>query len=250
MVRIPAVVITTPSSDRGVPLIDILRKSSLFETIELKATMGRDLDDASECDKQDEMKSYGRTLIANERACAVSHSKARSIIAQSSHGGIIFEDDARILNLTQLELITQKFLERNKNRRSVLSLLNYDSQKSRKINSTSITTIRLIPLLAEAPLAVATVQTNRAAAELATKAKSSSQVADWPKSSTRFFFLNKPLVNHGDSNTNSVIGLINERIELKREKLTNFSELQILLLKLRRKIDLLLIQIFQENWKR
>ena len=245
MGKIPSVVIATPSSDRAKPLLESLEKSEIFEIFLISATMGYELVPASNHDTANELRNYGRLLTPNERACAISHNNAREIIARSNHGGVIFEDDARILNLTLMEEVVQRFLEVKHGKNRILSLLNYKLKTDAELCTSNLRFPSFIPLFAEAPLAVATVQTNVAAADLVSNSLDRSKVADWPKCNAKFYILRLPVVNHGDASTNSIIGNSEERVQATSSLSIRPERLRQVILKVRRKIDLLIIQLFQ-----
>lgn len=245
MGKIPSVIITTPSSDRAKPLIQSLEKSKIFEIVLISATMGYQLGIPSTHDTASQLKNYGRVLSPNERACAISHNNAREIVAKSRHGGVIFEDDARILNLSLLEEVVEKFLGFNLGENKILSLLNYKVGTNKRLNTSNLGNLIFIPLLAEAPLAVATVQTNIAAADLVGTSMDTSKVADWPKCKAKFYVLRFPVVNHGDASTISIIGNTEERVQAKSSLSIKRGKLTQTFLRIRRKIDLLIIHLFQ-----
>lgn len=207
MKRIPAVVIQTPNSERFLPLIEILKNSKIFEPVLMAATMGVNLSEMKQSFEKQELTRYGRALSRNERACAISHTRAREIIAKSEIGGLILEDDARILDLRILESASQAFLEEKAKSYSALGLLDYSgtTDNSRSHNN-YLNYGSFHRLFAEVPLAVGTVLTPEAAAELVTSAGEYSQLADWPYSRCRYYFLSTGCIAHGDSTTNSVIG--------------------------------------------
>jgi GR25 family glycosyltransferase involved in LPS biosynthesis len=202
--RIPALIIQTPNLDRFRPLFEILRTSELLDPILLTATMGDSLVVSNTEADEEEQSKYGRTLSKNERACAISHSHARKIIAASSRGGIIFEDDARITDLTCLEESVLTFLAKNLHSSSALGLLDYSVRL--ETNPRRNYQIKFHRLLAETPLAVATALTPAAAKAMLYSAASSSQTADWPKSKCKFFVMANGCVLHGDSTSGTTIG--------------------------------------------
>lgn len=208
--RIPAVIIQTPNSERFLPLFEAVGRSRLFEPILLSATMGYSLTSPDERFIQQEVLKYGRELTQNERACSISHSKAREVIAQSKCGGIIFEDDARILDLEHLEHATSVFLEKYSKLSYALGLLTY-KENSIEPNACNYP-LKFRRLFTEIPLAVATVLTPLAASKLFDSATDSSQTADWPKSDCHFFILSRGCVRHGDTSSGSVIGETAKRV--------------------------------------
>lgn len=245
MQRIPAVIIQTPNSDRFLPLFEIINKSELFEPILVSATMGYSLSGSDERFIQGEVLKFGRELTQNERACAISHSKAREIIAQSKLGGIVFEDDARIFDLEYLERATSTFLGKWSKLNSALGLLEYKDNYSGAGRGNSSPKFR--KLLAETPLAVATVLTPLAARKLIESATGSSQTADWPRSECHFFILSQGCVRHGDSASGSVIGETARRIATKPPRPFSFSGLSSNAHRLLQKLDTYLISYYQSK---
>jgi GR25 family glycosyltransferase involved in LPS biosynthesis len=211
MRKIPVVIIATPNSERHHPLKQSILTSEAFEVHLIRATMGSELGEPSISSEKSEIVSYGRVLSQNERACSISHQRARHLIAESELGGIIFEDDARVVNLATLQQAVQKFLELHVGKKSILGLLQYENRPFLGTNSRHFNEVKIIPLLKECPLAVATVFTPFAARELAAMADRKSQLADWPLSKCRFYFLARGCIMHGDSQTESVIGLTESR---------------------------------------
>jgi len=209
------------------------------------ATMGYSLP----CDNQDEIQEevlrYGRVLTRNERACALSHSEARRIIAQSRQGGIVFEDDARVIEIEHLERAAIGFLKKFSGMSSALGLLDYNN------NHLDFCTynlpLRFRKLLAETPLAVATVITPRAASEFLESAATSSQIADWPKSKCRFFILADGCVRHGDTKSGTVIGDTATRVSGKTPQLFSRHGLTTMLHRFLQKLDTLLIPCYQSK---
>ena len=245
MNKIPTVIIATPGMERFKPLANALEHGDLFDIIILRATMGHELLQASDEEKECELKNYGRFLTANERACSISHAQARRIISESKIGGIIFEDDARILHLALLQEVAIDYLERFKDKKRVLNLVQYHPESSVKRFGKFPDVPRYFPLLAESPLAVATIQTKFAAADLNQGAKTYSQVSDWPHSNCRFHILRRPLVSHGDEDTSSVIGKKEERIDLGSLDLVKNLDVRRVYLLMKRKLDLVIIRILQ-----
>ncbi len=243
MQRIPAVIIQTPNSERFLPLLEVICKSEVFEPVLIVATMGYSLSGENEEFIQEEVLRYGRVLTQNERACAVSHSEARNVIAQSQHGGIIFEDDARVIDLEHLEQAALSFLAKFSNVNSALGLLDYKNQHVE--GCTNSKPLRFRKLLAETPLAVATVLTPIAASEILKSAITSSQTADWPKSKCRFFILSDGCVRHGDETSGSVIGDTAMRVSGKPPQLFSPHSLVSTYRRLLQKLDTILIPFYQ-----
>jgi GR25 family glycosyltransferase involved in LPS biosynthesis len=243
--RIPAVIIQTPNSERFLPLFEVISESEVFEPVLIVATMGYSLPGDNEDFIQEEVLRYGRVLTQNERACAVSHSEARNIIAQSRQGGIVFEDDARVIDLEHLEQAALSFLVKFSNISSALGLLDYKNQHVE--GCTENKPLRFRKLLAETPLAVATVLTPKAASEILKSAATSSQTADWPKSKCRFLILSDGCVRHGDTKSGSVIGDTAMRVSGKTPQLFSPLSLTSMCHRLLQKLDTILIPYYQSK---
>ena len=245
MQRIPAVIIQTPNSKRFEPLLESLRGSQILEPILLPAVMGKSLPRAADSVAHEEVARFGRELTQNERACAISHSKARTIIAASKHGGLVFEDDARITHLANLEATVSNFLSKAYPSIRALGLLHYGK------TSTSPDLVFNEPkfhrLLAEAPLAVATVLTPGAAESLLESATKTSQIADWPHSRCKFYITSVGLVLHGDADTGSVIGETSARVYASSPQIYTVSGFLSSYRRLRQKIDTYLVRYYQSK---
>jgi hypothetical protein len=207
--------------------------------------MGIDIASPSMFTIEAEFEKYGRELTQNERACAISHTTARNIIANTSRGGVIFEDDARILNLRILENMSEAFLSLYKNDYSALGLLDYspDDRSSPEL----VQFPKIHKLLAEVPLAVATVLTRKAAWSLTESANLGSQIADWPSSRCSYYFLTPGCVKHGDEGTGSVIGDSSTRILGTLPSIFTRNGVSIRMKRLLQKLDTFQIFHFQSK---
>lgn len=243
--RIPVVIIQTPNSERFRPLVETIGKSELFEIILVVATMGHSLVISDDRFVQKEVYKYGRELTQNERACAVSHSRGREIIAKSKLGGIIFEDDARVINLEYLEEVTAAFLTKFTHASSILGLLQYSERIV--VGSACDSPLKFRRLFAEIPLAVASVLTPRAARELLDSSALASQTADWPKSKCRFYVLSTGCVRHGDATSGTVIGDTTKRINLKTSYPISINGISYTIHRFLQKLDTFLIRYFQSR---
>ena len=241
--RIPAVIIQTPNSERFLPLFKAISKSKVLEPVLVGATMGHLLSGVNEEFIEQEMLRYGRVLTQNERACAISHSEARKVITHSQQGGIVFEDDARVIDLNHLEQVTLGFLAKFSNQSSALGLLDYKNLHVEGCANNS--PLRFRKLLAETPLAVATVLTPIAADEILKSAATSSQTADWPKSKCRFYILSEGCVRHGDATSGTVIGDTAMRVSGRTPQLFSRHGLTFRYHRLLQKLDTFLIPRYQ-----
>jgi hypothetical protein len=209
MDQIPLVIIASPKQDRSAPLQNSLKASSIFKVVKLDATMGAELGAPKSLAVTQELIRFGRTLTQNERACAISHSQARTLIKKSSIGGVVLEDDARILDLGEFEKIVCAFLGSQPPQKKVLSLIRYHAKNDQRPSRKK--TNRLFRLPGSCPLAVAYALTPKAAEELNYQSSKTSSVSDWPDSSCIYYFPRIGLVRHGDEQTNSIIGQVEIR---------------------------------------
>lgn len=240
---IPVVVIKTPNSKRVDPLLVQLEKISRVETIVIEATMGHSLGFPCDASIQNELTCYGRALTQNERACAISHRRAREILAKSDFGGIILEDDARILNPEAFVTETRDFLRTHRGKKHVLTLLSYlKTPHGRKRRCMGKNSFRLF---AEAPLAVGVAITPEAAKCLISAAKDRSMTADWPTSRCVFFGLKTGVIQHGDSETVSMIGDVEDRVSSMSASLISQCDFIGIKRRLFQKIDTIRIQVKQ-----
>lgn len=240
---IPVVVIKTPNSKRVDPLLVQLEKISMVETTVIEATMGYSLEYPCKASIQTEISSYGRALTQNERACAISHMRAREILANFDFGGIILEDDARILNPEAFVAEARDFLRTHRGKKHVLTLLSYlKTPHGEKRRNSGHNTFRLF---AEAPLAVGVALTPEAAKCLISAAADRSMTADWPISRCVFFGLKTGVIKHGDSETVSMIGNVEDRVSSMSARLISQCDLIGIKRRLFQKIDTIRIQAKQ-----
>ena len=211
MICLPLAIITTPNSRRSEPLLESLRSDSRFIVTQIPATMGQEMKNPLESTIREEVSNYGRCLTQNERACAVSHTKARKLIHESDLGGIILEDDARITDLDNLYSLSLSFLQKNAGKRNVLSLVSYFPNNPKPQSQTKKK--KFFRLLSSAPLAVGAAITPLAAGQLIDNFSKGSLVADWPNSKCVFYILEVGVINHGDLETESIIGDEASRVE-------------------------------------
>jgi hypothetical protein len=243
MYILPVVIITTPQSKRVEPLLDRLKGDTRFVVTQIDATMGENMLGPTEISLKSEYRNYGRSLSQSERACAVSHQCARAIISQSDFGGIIFEDDARIIDLDRLYYFSLHFLQKKSKQPRILSLVSYITRDP-KSPPGSLQKF-YYPLFSDAPLAVATAMTPKAAVELVSGSKKGSMVADWPHSRCKFYVLREGVVNHGDSETSSIIGDADSRIVQMKFSLSSPYAINRIPTRIFQKLDKYLIELIQ-----
>jgi len=192
-------------------LIESLRSDTRFVVTQIPATMGQEMKNPLESTLKEEVSNYGRPLTQNERACAVSHTKARKLIHESTLGGIVLEDDARITDLDKLYSLSLSFLQQSTGKRNVLSLISYLPNSPKTQSQTRKK--KFFRLLSSAPLAVGAAMTPLAAGQLIDNCTKRSLVADWPGSKCVFYILEVGVINHGDAETESIIGNVGSRVE-------------------------------------
>jgi len=199
------VIIETPNSERSRPLIGLLAGDDRFLTHILPATMIRDASDVESLGIKIDSTKFAffqnRELSFPEIGCAFSHNVARGIIANSAAGGVILEDDARIINLDNFYRNSLDFLINHIGESTVLSLT-FSSWLSRALPTNKNLTIRLFGM---PPLAAANVLTRGAANNLLESNKRIHTVADWPYTSNIYYCSAEPSVWHGDADSGSVI---------------------------------------------
>ena len=215
-------VIETPFSRRSAPLIKMLLTDERINLIKIPATMVKSDRDISDFGIKVNYKIFplieGRPLSHGEIGCAQSHNVARSLLAESENGGVILEDDARILNLELFINISKDFLDQHKNDKRILSLSGRTQICKVNKKNTKIQAQKWIRIYGKSPLAVANVITPTAASELYNSNQPIKYVADWPYSRSKFYSVKNPIVSHGDENT---VSLINTSGSRERNKKVN-----------------------------
>lgn len=216
---------------------------SRFVVTQIPATMGYEMKNPLESTLREEVSNYGRCLTQNERACAVSHTKARKLIHESTLGGIILEDDARITDLDKLYSLSLSFLQQSVGKRRVLSLVSYFPNSPKTQSQTRKK--RFFRLLSSAPLAVGAAITPLAAGQLIDNFAKGSLVADWPNSKCVFYILEAGVIIHGDVETESIIGDVGSRIEGNDFEYFSYKIFARIFRRLSQKVDTLLISNIQ-----
>ena len=209
--KLLVVVIVTPDSDRHVPLLKILQGDERFEIRILSATMldtESDLSESAINFTQSYSKVFeGRELTCREIGCANSHNIARQIISESSLGGVILEDDARILDIDAFYQISTNFLLKQFGNPSILSLAGFRLDKRANLSVLYKDCTCIFRLLGKSDLAVAYALTQESSEILHNANVPISSVSDWPESRCAYHALIGPVVLHGDENTKSLISI-------------------------------------------
>jgi GR25 family glycosyltransferase involved in LPS biosynthesis len=202
--RLLVIVIRTPNSDRYRPIESILKNDKRFELEYIEASMTPTYHDVKSRNiaYSTEIFEYfhGRKLTPPEIGCADSHNRARNLIQYSSNGGVILEDDARVIDVDLLYNVSFLFLNSNQGFKSILSLTPFN-----RLIKNQNKKIKIIRVLGTTDLAVAYALTPSAAKSLIKVNQPIASVADWPKSTCKFHITNVQSITHGDSNTKSTI---------------------------------------------
>ena len=206
--KISVVVIQTPNSDRHIPLTNLLVHDSRFYLIPLKATMLNSIDQL-QFDSIPYNQAYfqfyeNRKMSFREIGCAKSHNDARILISKIYQGGVILEDDARIVNMDDFYNQSRQFLDSHKNSLAVLSLTGFRGLSKKLVKSQKSHTL---PLRGQPDLAVGYALTSLAASNLVEANSPITSVSDWPTSSCEFHTTLEPPILHGDASTISVIDM-------------------------------------------
>jgi hypothetical protein len=207
---IPVLVITERNSHRSDLLVAKLKQISQFEIIMVDAAMTPTYQlciDRNILYDQELAKVYlGRELFPGEIGCAFSHYSARKIIADSIFGGVILEDDARIIRPDIFFNSVVEFLHAQSERASVLSLAGWRPKPHLEHQDDRFERVmRSLKLFGVPPLALAYALTPSAAKELTDGTYPIKETADWPSSKCSFFVTHKVVAFHGDSGTSSII---------------------------------------------
>jgi len=221
--RLLVVVIETPDSTRASPLLKTLTERETFEIKKIPSIMLNSAHDVevSGVEVQSELFSLlqGRNLSPQEIGCAASHNLARYFISKSRNGGVILEDDSRIVNPKALYNISNDFLNMKHGTASILSLC-----KFREDANYSFERQGYHKLSGQPYLALSYVLTPAAALRLWESNRIIRFVSDWPKSKVKYFVVLQPIVEHGDSETRSLIDVDGK---LKRGNRNLFLKLQL-----------------------
>jgi hypothetical protein len=158
---------------------------------------------------------YFREPVVGEIGCAIAHQRMQSLIARNQLGGIVFEDDAFVLDYLNLEILFINFIKVAGNKPS---LLNFTSSKqiedfTYKSFESEIFQKRLP---GPSPLACGYMLNSQAAKILSDLNTPFRFKADWPPADIQYFESSVPLVAHGSKLFQSTIeqGEIRRRINM------------------------------------
>jgi hypothetical protein len=147
-----------------------------------------------------------RELALTEIGCALAHNAAREYLASTNCGGVVLEDDARILDIDYFYAATTLFLN-TMQEPSVLNLTSIKKfefcESETPINPTLVKK-RFYP-----PLNVGYALNKLGAQMLSETPYRLYNVSDWPYSNIDKYTLASPAVAHGDQNTSSTIDPLN-----------------------------------------
>ena len=207
--KLLVVVIRTPKSDRYLPIESLFKDDQRFKLEYIEASMTPSYSEVSNRSiaYSTEIFEYfqGRKLTPEEIGCADSHNRARDLIKSYASGGVILEDDARIINIDSFFIIATDFLSSQNLKSSILNLTGFRNiglvtSRNRSTNNNRYTKLWGCP-----DLAVSYALTQRAAGELLRSNTPIIGVSDWPHSKCYYFVPLIPLVRHGDKGTQSII---------------------------------------------
>ena len=220
---IPTYILKTPELKRYLPLKNKLDADGRFEITFINSVMANKYEDLAKFkvsfSEDDFSNLQSRRLTPPEIACAFTHNLARVNISQSIIGGLILEDDARIIDINHLYLLVKSFLSSKKETSSILNLTGFGSLSLQECNKQHI-----FKILGHSNLAVGYALTSVAAKALIESNTPISYVSDWPLSKVNFFVTCKPPIVHGDNLTTSLI----DGLRLKQfEKQNNLSKVLV-----------------------
>ena len=203
------IIIDTPNSNRSQPLIRSLSTDPRFDVVRLPACMLNTYEDVKNQNIDFTFEKFqfiqGRLISPQEIGCAISHNRARHLLANSLRGGVILEDDARITNLDSFYESAVNFLESQSENSSVLSMNDFRASKELAIKKEGCQRLMGAPFLA-----VSYVATPSAARALHNANEPIKTVSDWPRTNIKYFSLFMPLALHGDNEGLSTIDLNGE----------------------------------------
>ena len=212
---IPLIIITVPNSSRIEPLLKQLNSSSLFNIIQFPAVMFDGSDHKFSPNYKKQKIIYARNLSNGEIGSAISHQMVQKTYMSMNVPCVVLEDDARIPNLENFESVVTSYIEKHSNDKSILSLVPWKPKDKSTQNLDSVPEV--IGLSGSTPTTVAYVITPTSMRELSDSNSDFSFLPDWPPNTIKFYTTIHGVVNHGDSNTTSLIDSIGRK-KTKRSK--------------------------------
>lgn len=213
---IDLIVISTPGSNRAVPLLEVLEKSNLFEIHVLEATMYSAQNDKRAIDRAGQLAVYGHELPDGAIGCAISHQNAYQLIAELGNPAVILEDDARIPNLDNFENTVNLFFSSHKGEPAVLSLLPWNHKQP--CSGMTVTTKSFMRLIGRTPLTVGYALTVNVAIELSKTNPGLKYAADWPPGQVAYISSIVGVITHGDLHSGSTIQHVKRDSRFNRVK--------------------------------
>ena len=207
MNKIPIIVIETRGLNRANSLFEQVRRFDRFELICLPATDRLTSEERDQWLKNKTFAKliYGRALLEKEVCCSISHNIARTLVSKYSKGGVILEDDARIISEQRFYKTVSNFLDHAEGP----SLLNLSIDKPLEHKSMKFLSETLdagfFSISGPARLAVGYALTAKAASTLVEQNTPVKYLADWPLAEVKYFATNFPSIAHGDKSTLSTI---------------------------------------------
>lgn len=224
--QILVIIIETPNSNRSQPLVNSLSSDPRIDVVRLPACMLNTYEDVRfqkvNVDLEVFKFLHGRLMSPQEIGCAISHNRARHLLANSLRGGVILEDDARITKVDTFYETAMNFLENQSEKSSVLSINEFRTSKFLAINKKGYQRLMGVPFLA-----VSYVATTSAARALCNANDPVKSVSDWPRANIKYFSLYMPIAIHGEElSTIDFDGELNRKgmkFSIKLSQLTFFS---------------------------
>lgn len=199
---IKVVILRVPNSSRALPLENALNASDKFDIVEFEAVMYDKSMVQFSPNFEKQMVLYRRFLSNGETGCTISHQLIQKAYSIQGEPIVILEDDARIPDLVNFEVLIRKFIVEHGKGDAVLSLLPW---KSAYVTAGPGTDLTIIPLIGNSPLTVGYVITPRAMATINELNSDFSYLPDWPPTETKFYITSRGVINHGDDKTISLI---------------------------------------------
>jgi hypothetical protein len=213
---IDVIVISTPGSNRALPLLEILGKSNLFEIHVLEATMFSSQNDERLIDRAGQVAVYGHELPDGLIGCAISHQTAYQLIAKLRNPAVVLEDDARIPSLNNFEKMVGRFFSSRLGESAVLSLLPWNHKQP--CSGMMAPDTRFMRLIGRTPLTVGYALTLNAAIKLSHANPALKYAPDWPPSQVAYFSSILGVISHGDLQSGSTIQHVKRDLRTNRVK--------------------------------
>ena len=202
-------IIETPGLQRSAPIRKAIGQSEFFKVVSMPARMLEDVAQIPPLFVAQFHARYGRQPLAGEYGCLLSHRTIWETIAGGNEAGIIFEDDARDIDVVRLEILATDFMKNARFQGSILTF--HDprfTNRHRILSPNSFKRLR-----GSSSHAVAYLVTPSAAQKLVQSSINFASVADWPNTNIPYW-VSPWLINHGDKNTPSVISNLGPRDNL------------------------------------